>query len=687
MADVATKLRFALALARNGFYIFPLRPNTKRPFKGSWSESMTRDPQTIREWFGVSADINYAVVPGEDYVILDIDAPKKSSDVDGREVWAELELEQEQWVTDNTFTVKTPRGGFHYYLSVGQPASNAHRFPEGIDVRGAMGYALGPGSEIDGKDYTAPNRKIKIAPAPIWVVNRLRSQADKDERHDEPLFELDTPAAISRASEFLDRRSPAIEGRNGNDHTYATVCQVKDFGVSADECLALLTHREGWNERCDPPWDTAELARLIDNAYRYGQHRPGAKGGALLEQFEDASEGQAPEPDADDPYAKLRGITYRGGDILHRDTRREMIIPEWLPAHGLLAILAKRGAGKTVSMLDVALRLALDMDWHGSPAAEGWYAVYLCGEDDVGAEEQIRAWCRHHGVSKPPQRFIFLAGIVDLLSAGDTKLWAEYLKKEVIGAHKAIVFLDTWQRASSRGSQSDDGDMQLAVHHTEAMARSLGGPAVVAFHPPKHDDNVVMGSSIIENSTTAIWTLSENARGRRLEVSRIKGKGVGNYSLFQFEEIGLGEEDDFGRERSGIVPRKIGGTEFSELDDPQVAHSYQRTLAEVVREVDVQQKAKDPKARLMTANAMAREIGNLPTVAVDDASEDTREWATGLLAKLRGAGFTTISHRTIRKALLELFDDPRGHDFEDGYVLRLKSKGRQRYFVIEPSGI
>lgn len=686
MADVATKLRFALALARNGFYIFPLRPNTKSPFKGSWSESMTRDPQIIREWFGVSGNINYAVVPGENYVIIDIDAPKKGSEVDGREVWADLELNQEEWVTDNTFTVKTPRGGVHYYLAVDRPVSNAHRFPEGIDVRGARGYAVGPGSEIDGKEYTAPNRKIVVTPAPIWVVNRLKAQEEKEENNDEPLFELDTPAAISRANEFLDRRSPAIEGRNGNDHTYATVCQVKDFGVSADECLALMTQRNGWNERCEPPWEIPELAKLVDNAYRYGQQRPGAKGGTLLEKFDEESS-EAPAQEIDDPYAALREITYRGGDILHRDKRREMIIPEWLPAHGLLAILAKRGAGKTVAMLDVALRLTTDVDWHGSPTSKGWYAVYLCGEDDVGAEEQIRAWCQHHGISRPPERFIFLSGIVDLLSAGDTKLWTEYLKKEIIGSRRAIVFLDTWQRASSRGSQSDDEDMQLAVHHTEAMAKSLGGPAVVAFHPPKHDDNVVMGSSVIENSTTAIWTLSETARGRRLEVSRIKGKGVGNYNLFRFEEVGLGEEDEFGRERSGIVPRKIGGTEFSQLDDPQVAQNHKRVLAEVIKEVDVQRKAEDPGAKLLSVNAMAKTLGNLPTVATDAESEDVREWASKLINKLRAAGFSTISHRAIRPTLLEFFDDPRGYDFEDGYVLRLKSGGKHRHFAIEPSGI
>ena len=90
-----------------------------------------------------------------------------------------------------------------------------------------------------------------------------------------------------------------------------------------------------------------------------------------------------------------------GLEFEHRGKRRDYIIPGWLPSHGLTALNAKRGTGKSTILLDLALCLASDSDWHGTPTKHGYNIVYFCGEDDEGVELNLSCWYRKYGKTNP----------------------------------------------------------------------------------------------------------------------------------------------------------------------------------------------------------------------------------------------------------------------------------------------
>ena len=94
------------------------------------------------------------------------------------------------------------------------------------------------------------------------VNTRLTAVADS---------ECDQPAStelLAAVRERLKRHGPAIEGRNGDKHTFeacAIVC--RGFGLNDEQACEVL---DEWNQTCQPPWDADELRTKMDNAYNYG---------------------------------------------------------------------------------------------------------------------------------------------------------------------------------------------------------------------------------------------------------------------------------------------------------------------------------------------------------------------------------------------------------------------------------
>jgi len=666
-----SRKQWAIHLASMGFGIIPLSAGAKEPIAGSWLESKTTDTGTIEEWFENDPLMNYGVVPDKRHCIIDVDVKGGKP---GFENLSSIETDQQMkdWLTGDTLTVVSPSKGLHFYLESPFEVGNSNsKFPEGIDIRGSGGYVVGPGStlvkgrckptDVPGSYRVVNDDKIKRAPQ--WVVSRLRPPGARDEHRTEPMFELDLPFAVERAREFLKRRSPAIEGMGGDDHTYATIVQVKDLGVSEDMCVELLLEPGGWNDKCDPPWSIEELKIKSYNAYQYGNQRPGSKGGIM--DLMDGVDVQDVSELQDERYKALQEIAFPGFDITRRNKRRESIIPYWLPAHGMVINLARRSWGKSVTMVDMALRIACDMDWHGLPVQEGRKVIYICGEDDEGLEEQIRAWCQYHGRVPTKDRFITFAGTVNLLSGNDVELWTRFLLDTWVDHANCIVFVDTWQRATSRGKQNDDSEMQTAVSNIEAMAKSLRGPAVVAFHPPKHDTTVVMGSSVIENSSVAIWQGSDSTVGKKLEVTRIKGKGFGNYKTFRFDEVELGEEDEFGNERTGVVPTMVAGSGLTKEVDMNVVEKARDAYASVLKDMLIEIGDMDSAVERGRACYMHNIADRIAQADGTDAAKI-----------LNDAGEIGLNPKNVQRRLKELFVDySLPYEYPDGKAMLVVTKG------------
>lgn len=588
---MTARLAWALRLARCGFSIFPILPGTKSAFypgESQWPRLMSRDEATIRRWFAEREGMNYGVCPGDGAGVVDLDRkPQK----DGIAAFELLALEHDG-DPGETFVVESASGGRHLYFRTPFRASNANRFPDGIDTRGAGGYVVGPGSELiagkcDPKDTPGRYEVVHgtpegIAPAPPWILESWKRD-DRKDRETEPVFELDTPAAISRASELLRRRAPAVEDQGGDEHTYATFCLLRDCGVSEAKAVELAA--ELWNDRCAPPWDIDGLDSLsakARNAYRYAVNRPASKGGSPEEVFGEIGEGDDrprdvatdPEP-AGDRWSKLIKI---GAAI--RDIKPiPQLIDGWLPARGITAVIAQRGDGKTVLLLDLALRMAYDLSWHGLAINGRIFPIYLCGEDvENAAAHHHKAWCLTHAGDSEPDNFAFVMAVPRLLDPEQIGGFVRAMRPFVPAGRQVVLFVDTWQRGVSGTSQNDEDKMALAIENVERLAACFGNcPVLVAFHPPKSargEDLTITGSGWQENATHAIWKLfpDKHAPGAfRLLVDRIKGPGRGSHRVFTWREVEIGRDKRAKEPLKGIVAEIDSGEGRASgfADDPE----------------------------------------------------------------------------------------------------------------------
>jgi hypothetical protein len=141
----------ALALAEQGFKVFPITPLAKSPpLIKDWQRRATTDPEIIKQFWLATPEANIGI-HCEGLLVLDID-PKNG----GEESYAKLDM---MYGFPETMSVRTPSGGRHLYYRLPEGHSGVPNsvgtLGAGLDVRSTGGYVVGPGSVIAAGEYSS----------------------------------------------------------------------------------------------------------------------------------------------------------------------------------------------------------------------------------------------------------------------------------------------------------------------------------------------------------------------------------------------------------------------------------------------------------------------------------------------------------------------------------------------------
>jgi hypothetical protein len=108
------------------------------------------------------------------------------------------------------------------------------------------------------------------------------------------------PTIEERIAKYMERAEPAISGQHGHTATLLAARHlVWDWGLSEAEALPYF---KVYNERCEPPWEEAELERKLKQALDYSDHKT-TRGHLVGEEYSPPAEasGQEPRPKREPP--------------------------------------------------------------------------------------------------------------------------------------------------------------------------------------------------------------------------------------------------------------------------------------------------------------------------------------------------------------------------------------------------
>jgi hypothetical protein len=271
---VNAQLHAALELAARGWRVFPVPAGTKDPSPWRWGKWNTTDPARIRQWWQKPANIGITCGPSGLVVVdCDIDTtplPPPWDAVpgvrDGVGVFAVLlEGHSERW--PDTYTVRTPRGGLHFYYQAGGHGirNSASQVGPQIDVRADGGFVVAAGSARPDGAYELVDDRDP-APLPGWLA-ALAARAKPETAHRAAAGSGSSPAYVRAALEDEIRAVAAAARGKRNDQlnksAFALARFVRSGDLTPDTFTAALA---GAAARCG--LDAAETRRTIASALK-----------------------------------------------------------------------------------------------------------------------------------------------------------------------------------------------------------------------------------------------------------------------------------------------------------------------------------------------------------------------------------------------------------------------------------
>lgn len=279
----------ALAYAKMGWAVFPLRPRDKIPATGHGVNDASTDPETIKRWWTAQPDANIGIAcgPASGLMVLDVDVPNPARDkfADG-EVQLGLLIEKHGGlpVTPTLQTgVYDGRRGRQFAFRCFDGATNTvGKLAPGLDTRAAGGYIVGPPSvHPSGAVYEWLIRPSQqpLAEAPSWLQAWFRDRKAPPaptgpiERPD--WSKLDRYVQRALESEFTRIAMTGAGGRNQaiNEGAFNLGTLVGAGAMSRSEAEAALraaAQANGWAQEAGP----RQLEAVIKSGLDAGERKP-----------------------------------------------------------------------------------------------------------------------------------------------------------------------------------------------------------------------------------------------------------------------------------------------------------------------------------------------------------------------------------------------------------------------------
>lgn len=550
-----TPLEGALAYAKRGWPVFPVKEN-KQPAIKDWKTKATTDEGQIRRWFehDFIGGCNFGFQPGlAGIAVIDIDRGKKRKREDGTEETVNGEdsladfLKQSGAELPPTYTVRTPSGGAHLYFKA-DGIGNKNGFLPAVDIKSCGGFVVVPGSKNPyGAAYTV-GRDMPVAELPGALADACRRGFPKKETVAQAAGVPGDWIDFASVLETIRNMDPVLCGTR-DTRLFAICAEWKERGVSLEGMRQLLRLMNdlGKIEAGDDPLDEHDFDRISKSAWSRKETAFGTKSvGALL-----TGPGT---PDADGySAAELPSMEIPPVDFLVQG-----LVPE-----GLSIIGGAAKTGKTYLLLQLAVSLASGTPFLNREVPKKRRVLYYYLE---GGRRQVKTRFEElYGVEFAPPAGLIFVHRFPRLGSGGLSVLEQHIEKH----RPDVVIFDTWQLirtpVNGKATAYEKEYAELALIRGQIMAK-FGVSVFLAHHLKQFRRGDITDPMSMFNGSAAISGAVDTAmimfRERFSETASLSvlGRDIEDTAieLVQKKPMGWKESED------GGSIRLVGNTELQQ---------------------------------------------------------------------------------------------------------------------------
>lgn len=541
-----TAREWALAYARMGWSVVPVRPGEKLPAV-PWAKFQTlpADASTLLGWFDHAPALGVGLVQGRNAgtIVLDFDG----------ELGMATLRELERRGLPHSVRALTPGGGVHVYLRhPGTPIATRKQVLPGMDVRGDGGFVVAPPSvHHTGRPYAWDvdhhPEDVPIADCPDWLLPALHA----------PVEGAAHLAEVTRATGPLGLQGAVADGREA---------------YMRDTVLAVLTDLHGKLGRLPTEAELIEAAwpqyaRNVDFSrpgrgpdefaakVRYTLRRAAAGQIRGFEASQDAGNA-APENGATygAGYDAGSGAAFQEAPksslplIYFNDVAANLDTADFveglLTERAMSVVYGDSNAGKTFWVTDLAIHVATGRKWRDREIEAGG-VIYCALEGRDGISNRIAAFKAEHGLAGVEVPFAIIPVPINLLDpeADREKLVAAVrIAADHMGVPVKLVVIDTLARALAGGNENAPEDMGALVNSADFIRQEVAAHVLFIHHSGKDQAKGARGHSSLRAATdTEIEVVRpEGAEIGTVKVTKQRDLPKGDTFLFKLRVVELG---------------------------------------------------------------------------------------------------------------------------------------------------
>lgn len=248
-------------------------------------------------------------------------------------------------------------------------------------------------------------------------------------------------------------------------------------------------------------------------------------------------------------------------ELLDMDALENMPPPSWLidemiPDHGLAILYGDPGGGKSFIAIDMGLRLAFGLDWHGVKVKQTG-VLYIAGEGARGIGKRVKGWRKHHALEGADAPFLLLPVAVQVLNADErTKLIHTInLAKERAGCDIGLVVIDTVSRALAGADENAQNEMSAFVDACAAVQRHIGGAVIGVHHSGKDKDKGMRGSTVLLGACDSSIRITKEEQLVTIKTEKQKDAEEASPIYMKMHKVEWAQGLE--KEQSTLVPEKV----------------------------------------------------------------------------------------------------------------------------------